>query len=135
MIGVFFLHLFDLSNCLPTNCDSSLRHLLRVCICHFRGQYHPLKIQNHKKITQSCQKNNSKLYRLLKFSKSPIFGRNMANLKLCKKVLLILHSVTHLKSNQKVIKNQNFQNLKKYKKMGKMGVRVNFINIYSHKMI
>ena len=61
-----------------------------------------------KKITQSCQKNDSKLYRLLKFSKSPIFDQNMANLKLCKKVLLILHSVTHLKSNQKVIQNRNF---------------------------
>ena len=55
----------------------------------------------------------------------------MANLELFKTVLLILHSVTHLKPNGKVIKNfRNWKNIK----MGKMGIRVKFENIYKNKM-
>ena len=47
IIWLCFLHRFDPSNRLSTNRDLSLRDFLCVCMFHFRGQYHPLKIQNH----------------------------------------------------------------------------------------
>ena len=55
--------------------------------------------------------------------KIQIFAQNMANLKLSKKVLLIFHSVTHLKSNEKVIKTRNFQIKKNNKKWVKWRLR------------
>ena len=65
----------------------------QIATCHcktyctyvtLRGQYHPLKIWNNEKnYTIMPEKQFETIFQ--KFSKSVIFGQNMANLKICKK--------------------------------------------------